>query len=229
MIFSFYKNPFFKYINDYEPYPYSQNPIPPKEKRIEKKIKMQKTSLKAKIEICAEEGIVIERYKDSIGVWTIGVGVTAAAGADINPKTYRGKITVRHAVDMMEKILPKYEKIVRKLLDGKIVPQHVFDGLVCAAYNIGPKFANGELTREYISQGEYRKALVMWRYSGGRLSPALLARRKREADICETGEYHAKIIPVYRAHPNTKRPIKVYDINSQELMSMMLPNKSVSV
>lgn len=185
----------------------------------DREMRIQKTSIEGKLEICAEEGIVIERYKDSIGVWTIGVGVTKAAGARIDPTKYRGEISVVEAYDMMESILPKYEKIVEKLLDGKQVEQHVFDALVGAAYNIGPKFARGKQTRALISEGKYREALTLWKRAGGRVSPSLLARRNREADLCETGVYHGKIIPVYDAKNPGSKPRKIYDLSRSEMRS----------
>lgn len=182
---------------------------------------MQKTSINGKIELAVHEGIVLERYKDSVGVWTIGVGVTAAAGADIDPRTYRDSITVRHAIDMMEKVLPKYEKIVHRLLDGRRVPQHVFDGLVCAAYNIGASFAYGRLTRKYVRRGEYRKALVLWRNAGGKPSTAILKRRDKEATLIETGMYSQDLIPLYDGRGRANTPRRIGEIRAVELKRMM--------
>lgn len=184
---------------------------------------LQRTSLEGKIEICAEEGIGIERYRDTVRVWTIGCGITAAAGADINPNTYTGSITVRHALDMMDAVLPDYEAIIHGLLGNQSVPQHVFDGLVCAAWNIGPKFGRGEMTNYYVRRGEYRKALIMWKKSGGKVSQALLARRHREADICERGHYHADMIGIYDGRGPRNTPRLIRRMTKQELIAMMNP------
>ncbi len=40
-----------------------------------------KMSLRGLAELAGHEGIVLSPYKDSVGIWTIGVGHTAAAGA----------------------------------------------------------------------------------------------------------------------------------------------------
>ncbi|MEP2947392.1 MAG: hypothetical protein ABJN11_14115 [Lentilitoribacter sp.] len=40
-----------------------------------------KTSERGLAEIASHEGIVMSKYKDSVGVWTIGIGHTKNAGA----------------------------------------------------------------------------------------------------------------------------------------------------
>jgi len=184
---------------------------------------MQRTSINGKIELATHEGIVLERYKDSVDVWTIGIGVTEAAGANINPETYKDSITVRHALDMLDEVLPQYEAIVHSLLNNQTVPQYVFDGLVCAAYNLGPKFGRGKLTRKYIGLGQYRRALVMWRNAGGKPSTAILARRHKEATLIETGVYSNHLIPLYDGKGRHNTPRRIGDITPQRLRAMMQP------
>ncbi|TDR87059.1 lysozyme, partial [Enterovirga rhinocerotis] len=48
-------------------------------------------------EIVSHEGIVTRRYKDSVGVWTIGVGHTKAAGAP-DPATFMEDLTVAESL-----------------------------------------------------------------------------------------------------------------------------------
>lgn len=98
-----------------------------------------KTSLMGQVEIMADEAIVLTRYLDKAKVWTIGVGVTDAAGADIKPSKFTGAITVEQAVDMFKTVLKKYEQRVNKAVKVPLA-QHEFDALVSFDYNTGAIF-----------------------------------------------------------------------------------------
>jgi lysozyme len=85
--------------------------------------------------LTAREGVRLKAYTDSVGVWTIGIGHTSAAGP---PKVTPGLTLTRAEVDsLFIRDLAKYEKAVD---DGVHVPlaQHEFDALVSICYNIGP-------------------------------------------------------------------------------------------
>ena len=56
-----------------------------------------KTSLAGAMEIIAHEAIVLTRYRDSKGIWTIGVGHTSSAGAP-DPAAFKGRMTVAEAI-----------------------------------------------------------------------------------------------------------------------------------
>ena len=57
------------------------------------------------LEIAEHEGLVLEAYKDSVGVWTWGFGVTDASGHRVYPR-YRGKpSTIGRAVQVYEWLL----------------------------------------------------------------------------------------------------------------------------
>ena len=73
-----------------------------------------KTSEKGVAFIAAREGIVTRAYRDAAGVWTIGVGHTAAAGA---PVPVRGMVLDREeALRVFAGDLPRYE--------GRVGRQH---------------------------------------------------------------------------------------------------------
>lgn len=180
---------------------------------------LQKMSLKGKIEMAVHEGLAIERYLDSVKVWTIGVGVTAMAGADINPDTYTGRITIRHAIDMMEAILPQYEAIAQNLLGPQSVPSHVFDALTSAAYNIGPRLARGQQTRGLVEMGRYGEALMLWRRPA-----AIISRRKKEAKLADHGIYSGGTIGIWAGGVNGGRHRMIDRISADELAAMMEPS-----
>lgn len=179
---------------------------------------LQTTSLKGKIEIAVHEGIAIERYLDTVGVWTIGIGVTKWANAEIDPETYKDKITVRHAIDMMESVLPYYEDLVRQLIGPQTIYQHKFDALVSAAYNLGPQFAAGTRTKILIRAGRYGDALMLWKKPR-----SIIRRRKKEAKLADHGIYSGGMIGVWAGGVNGDPHRMIYQISSDELADMMNP------
>ena len=123
----------------------------------------------------------------------------------------------------MVSILPQYEEIARDLIGPVTVPQHVFDALVCAAYNIGPRFARGPSTRRYVSNGQYRKALMLWNKAGGSVSSGLQKRRHMESNLAEFGNYSAFPIPLYDGRGPKNTPRRIGKIYPDELLKMMNP------
>ena len=140
------------------------------------------------------EAIVTSRYKDSVGVWTIGVGVTDAAGAEITPSKYKGSITVPEAVEMFETVLKRYENEVNKAITIP-VEQYQFDALVSFHYNTGGIFKSN--TRKLINAGKISDggdAMMGWTRP-----PEIAARRAKEVSLFHTGEYGNGVVSVYPA------------------------------
>ncbi|BCP53768.1 hypothetical protein K32_23850 [Kaistia sp. 32K] len=143
---------------------------------------MQTTSQAGRDQLAGEEGVVTRAYKDVKGIWTIGVGHTAAAGAPI-PKAGLS-ITRDEAMKIFATDLARYEARVRKAF-GRDVPSTVFDGAVSFDFNTGaidtaswvPLYLAGKVT-------EARKHFLAWN------KPASLqARRGREAALVFDGTY----------------------------------------
>ena len=69
-----------------------------------------KTSIAGMMEIAAHEGIVQMPYRDSVGVWTWGIGHTAAAGAPDPSRMAKGRASpLEEVLDIFRKDLEKYE------------------------------------------------------------------------------------------------------------------------
>ncbi|TCQ28276.1 glycoside hydrolase family protein [Rhizobium sp. PP-CC-3G-465] len=104
------------------------------------------TSAAGRAAITQREGNVLTAYRDSVGILTIGVGHTTAAGA---PTVAPGmKITAAQSDKILSRDLATFEKAV---LDAVKVPlaQHEFDALVSLAFNIGPTaFAGSTLVEK---------------------------------------------------------------------------------
>jgi len=102
-----------------------------------------RVSDKGLLEIAEHEGIVPAPYRDSVGVWTFGVGHTAAAGG-LDPQEMNGAMptgaaleaAVDRALEVFREDIPKYEARVNKHIKVPL-KQHQFDALVSFDFNTG--------------------------------------------------------------------------------------------
>ncbi|MEQ8699426.1 MAG: lysozyme, partial [Bauldia litoralis] len=130
--------------------------------------------------IADHEGVVTRAYRDVAGVWTIGIGHTAAAGA---PKPRAGMtITRAEAFAILARDLPRYERRVAAALTA--IGQRAFDGAVSFDFNTGAvhraswvkAYRAGNLTAA-------RLGLMKWVKAGGRTVRGLVRRREAEARL----------------------------------------------
>lgn len=128
--------------------------------------------------LIAREARRLTAYVDSVGIWTIGIGHTAAAGA---PVPYRGLTITRAECDaIFARDIVQYEDAVRRAVSAPLA-DHQFDALTSICYNIG----TGGLTKstfvKLINVGaaaaQIRSAILAWRKP-----PEILSRRTAEAD-----------------------------------------------
>ena len=142
------------------------------------------------LEIAEHEHIVPGPYLDSKGIWTYGIGHTAAAGDPVPAMMPRGMPTdleseIVKVVKLFKKDVAKYEKRVN---DAIKVPlkQHEFDSLVSFDINTGGIY-RAFLTRE-INAGnpEAYKHFMGWVKP-----PELRKRRSEEMALFRTGDYAA--------------------------------------
>jgi lysozyme len=153
-----------------------------------------KTSAAGVAAIAFYEGLRTTAYRDSVGVWTIGVGHTAAAGPP-NPAAGMA-ITRQQALDILARDLPKYEAPVNKRMPN--VPQHVFDGAVSFCFNVGQGgFASATWPEKYLRGGmaAAESSLKQWNRAKGRTLPGLTIRRAEEADMIFRNRYPNHIVP----------------------------------
>lgn len=145
---------------------------------------MQKTSFKGQLELIGAEAVALNPYLDSVGVPTIGVGHTAAAGEPY-PAIGGEGITLREALTLFLKDLRNYEAEVRDAFTVPLEP-HQFDAAVSFHFNTGAigrakwvKHVNaGDLVRA-------RKAFMHWR-----TPTTIIPRRQKERDLFFDGTYH---------------------------------------
>lgn len=157
-----------------------------------------KMSTAGLVALIGHEGIVLSRYKDSVGVWTIGVGHTEAAGG-INPETFTGTLTMRQAMDMLRVDIAKYEAAVNAAVKVPL-KQHEFDALVSFHYNTGA-IKTATLTKT-LNKGD--KAGAAKQFMNWTKPPEIKKRREAERDLFLTGKYPAPYAMLYPATASGK-------------------------
>ena len=130
------------------------------------------------------EGLRLESYQDSAGVWTIGYGTTHGIKSGM-------RITQEEAEEMLRNDVAWFEKAVRNLLPIDLT-QSEFDALVSFCYNLGAAALEQSTLRKRLLAGEprcwvYQKEMPRWNQAGGRVLQGLVRRRQAEADLACLG------------------------------------------
>lgn len=134
-------------------------------------------------ELAGHEGIVLTRYKDSVGVWTLGIGHTRAAGAP-DPRTFMGRLTLAEALELYEKDLKKYVDGVNRAVRVSVTAAE-FDALVSFHFNTGG-INRATLVRS-LNAGD--KAKAAREFLNWSRPPEILGRRKKEQKLFAEGAY----------------------------------------
>lgn len=163
---------------------------------------MTEISTRGLIDIMSHEGICLQPYLDSVGVWTIGVGQTKSD--DIDPRTM-GKLTLQEAVDLFKRKIKSYTSAVDKL--GLKLTQYQYDALTSLCYNFGPGNLNKLCHGRSIPQiGE---AIMLYTKP-----PEITERRQKEQRLFKTGQYSntdgkVLVFPVENNHPRYAKGYQV--------------------
>lgn len=134
-------------------------------------------------EILSHEAIVLDRYKDSVGVWTIGCGHTAVAGAP-DPRQPIPSLTAAEAIDLLRRDLARYEQDVERAVKVKLA-QHEFDALVSFHFNTG-KIGKATFVKKLNAGDRAGAAQGMMAY---RIPAEIIERRTKERDLFRVGVY----------------------------------------
>ncbi|EFO33593.1 phage related lysozyme [Roseibium sp. TrichSKD4] len=144
---------------------------------------MQTVSERGLAEIAGHEGMVLSPYKDSVGVWTVGIGHTAGAGAP-NPEEERRVFSVGEVMEIFARDIARFEARVRKAFTQPLT-QEQFDAAVSFDFNTGgihratwvKLFNKGDLDGA-------RKSFMAWRKP-----TEIIPRRKKERNLFFDGVY----------------------------------------
>lgn len=123
------------------------------------------------------EGIKLEAYLDTAGIWTIGVGHTG-------PEVKKGMIaTLAQVRKWLDEDVREAEDAVNRLVKVSLT-QDQFDSLASFAFNLGAGNLASSTMLKVLNAGNYEEAgkqFKRWVYSGGKVTPGLVKRRHSEA------------------------------------------------
>ncbi len=146
----------------------------------------------------SREGDRLTAYTDSVGVLTIGVGITTASGLITVTKGLQ--ITQEHSDKLLALASEKYAQPVRAAIKRPMT-QEQFDAFVSICYNIGPAaFKSSTFVRRF-NDGDIEgcaKAIMMW------TKPAEITSR-RQAERDQFLSSYALSLP--RARSTDARPV----------------------
>lgn len=139
------------------------------------------------------EGVRYRPYLDSVGVLTIGVGHTSAAGPPrVTPDL---TLSTAEAEEILTRDLAKFEKVINDALKVSVA-QNEFDALVSICFNVGPRFSQSTCIKK-LNAGDRAgaaEAIMLWN------KPSEIIGRRR-------GEYKQFKTP-YRGLVEPKKPSK---------------------
>jgi lysozyme len=125
------------------------------------------------------EGLRLEAYQDSAGVWTVGYGHTG-------PGVVEGiAVTDAEAEAMLLADLQDAVRCVNRKVTAAI-SQGQFDAMVDFCFNAGRgNFLQSTLLRK-VNTGDFAGAAAqfgLWVHAGGEVVPGLVRRRQAEAEM----------------------------------------------
>ena len=130
------------------------------------------------------EGLRLAAYQDSVHVWTIGYGTTAAAGLGIIPRAGM-TITQEQAEYYLRLGLEKFAASIRPMIKVHATDNQ-FGACLSLAYNVGPRAFSRSSVLRYLNAGDNANAaasFAKWNKAGGRVLAGLTRRRAAEAAL----------------------------------------------
>jgi len=148
-----------------------------------------KVSDKGIAALVAHEGVVPAPYLDSVGVWTVGVGHTAAAGAPIPANMERGvpddlDTALRDVFEVFARDLERYAADVLRAVKVPMA-QHEFDAAVSFHFNTGA-IGRASWVKQWNAGNKTAatKAIMNWSKP-----KEIIPRRRDERDLFAHGQY----------------------------------------
>ena len=148
--------------------------------------------------LALHEGIVPAPYKDSVGVWTYGIGHTLGAGYPDPEKMLRGMpssldAALRDVFDLFRRDVAKYEAAVNRAVKVPIT-QAQFDALVSFHYNTGA-IGKASLVKR-LNAGDVAGAAAG--FMAWKKPPEIIERRKAEQALFAKGVYPKGLVTVWQ-------------------------------
>jgi lysozyme len=150
------------------------------------------------------EGFSSCPYRDVVGVWTIGYGVTSGSGIFVGPGT-RCESRATGLAQLRQLIVTRYEPAVHAV--SRTFGQHALDALDSFDFNLGAGIFTGALRADLAAHAYFAAGNIMLGYdhAGGRVIEGLRTRREaevrllREPDASPPQPTHAQLEAQLRA------------------------------
>lgn len=136
------------------------------------------------MEVCTHEGLVRQAYKDSVGVWTWGPGITDTSGHRVK-RYINNPQTMERCLEVYLWLLDKYADDVKAAFAGSILTKAQFAAALSFHWNTG----------------QIKKASWVAQWKSGRVDSArgsfmawkkpkeIIGRRKKERDLFFDGKW----------------------------------------
>lgn len=135
------------------------------------------------------EGLKLRAYRDSAGIWTIGVGHVIRPTDSDDPEHLaideaKARVWLREDVKVAEQAVTEFVTVP--------LMQHQFDALVSFVFNVGVGAFKGSTLLKRLNRGDVRGAseqFKRWAFAGGRVVAGLVDRRAREKMLFDSAFY----------------------------------------
>lgn len=127
------------------------------------------------------EGLRLQRYRDAVGLWTIGYGHLIQAAEIQTLQT----ITIEEARVLLCRDLAQAEQAVNNLVTRDI-NQNQFDVLVSFTFNLGINNLKKSTLLRKLNDGDINGAaseFLRWNKAGGKVLTGLMNRRSTEMEL----------------------------------------------
>ncbi|QJP10448.1 lysozyme [Pseudomonas multiresinivorans] len=125
--------------------------------------------------IKAFEGLRLDAYQDSVGVWTIGYGTTRGVKRGMT-------ISKAEAERLLTEDIGRFEPEIARLVKVPLT-QGQWDALTSFTYNLGAANLESSTLLKLLNAKDYAGAAEQfprWNKAGGKVLPGLVKRRAAE-------------------------------------------------
>ena len=129
------------------------------------------------------EGVRETAYKDSVGIWTVGIGFITVDGQKVTEGMTLDEDQIK---EQFFKQITKYEDAVNDNVTSEI-NQNQFDALVSFTFNLGSGALKSSTLLKKVnidpSDATIANEFLKWNKAGGRVIDGLTRRRQAEANL----------------------------------------------